>query len=321
MSNITKKGFKVLSPFGNVTTGKIYFVDSTNTDAADGGTGASAPDWGTEPDKPFATVDYAIGQCTASKGDIIYVMPGHTETLATTGDLIPDVAGVSIIGLGRTASRPTFSISTTAAGVSAIGITGAGTLIQNVIFRMAAEAGSSGVGIYVGADDVQIDNCRFDHSTTACFYSNTVEIATGQDRPIISNNIFFNVGTTAQSDRCIDISGTGAHIGGEIVGNKFLGNWTTAVLRSSTDAMMYNWNISDNVISNNSTIATSLCVNFTSSQVLNGKSGGVMARNLFMSGSSLLAAAVVIAQCWMGARNSFSNSTIAFWNAKSIESS
>ena len=33
--------------------------------------------------RPFSTVDYATGRCTASRGDIIMVMPGHAESIAS----------------------------------------------------------------------------------------------------------------------------------------------------------------------------------------------------------------------------------------------
>lgn len=56
-----------------LTTGSIFFVHS--------GTGVNALGGGRNPDAPLATLDYAIGLCTANKGDMIFVMPGHAETL------------------------------------------------------------------------------------------------------------------------------------------------------------------------------------------------------------------------------------------------
>ncbi len=77
--------------------GSIFFVHSgTGTDAAGGGQ---------NPDAPVATLDYAVGLCTADKGDVIYVMPGHNEDLANA-QIDLDVAGISVIGLGQGALRP-----------------------------------------------------------------------------------------------------------------------------------------------------------------------------------------------------------------------
>lgn len=87
-----------------LTTGNVFYVNSST--GSDGNAGTS-------PEQPFATLDWAIGMCTASNGDVILLMPGHAETLNAASDITADVAGVSIIGLGIGANRPTFSWSTT----------------------------------------------------------------------------------------------------------------------------------------------------------------------------------------------------------------
>ena len=51
----------------NHTTGSVFYVDS--------GSGAAA-NTGDASDEALITIDAAINKCTASKGDIIYVMPG-----------------------------------------------------------------------------------------------------------------------------------------------------------------------------------------------------------------------------------------------------
>jgi hypothetical protein len=70
----------------------VFWVDSA--------TGTDAAGHGSHPDDPVATIDYAIGLCTAAKGDVIYVMPGHNEGLGNA-QIDVDVEGVSIIGLGK----------------------------------------------------------------------------------------------------------------------------------------------------------------------------------------------------------------------------
>lgn len=105
----------------SLSTGQRFFVHSgTGTDAAGGGQ---------NPDQPLATIDYAIGLCTASKGDIIYVMPGHAETLSSAGAITADVAGISIIGLGNGANRPTLSFGATDATFA---ISAANVLVKNI---------------------------------------------------------------------------------------------------------------------------------------------------------------------------------------------
>jgi len=107
--------------------GDIYFVDSTHAAAT------NAVGGGKSPDKPLATLDYAIGLCTASKGDVIYLMPGHAET---TTAIALDVAGVRIIGLGWGRIRPTLTADTTAG--SLLTVSAANCEIHNVRFVGAA---------------------------------------------------------------------------------------------------------------------------------------------------------------------------------------
>lgn len=83
--------------------GSIFFVNSTG--------GVNSVGGGQNPDTPLATVDYAIGLCTASVGDVIYVMPGHTESLTAAAAIACDVAGISVIGLGVGDNRPIFTFA------------------------------------------------------------------------------------------------------------------------------------------------------------------------------------------------------------------
>ncbi len=94
--------------------------------------------FGPDPDgriRYAATIDAAIGLCTANAGDIIYVLPGHTEAVTATS-INCDIAGVSIIGLGSGSLKPTLTFGATD---SAINITAANCTWQN--FRLTAGVG------------------------------------------------------------------------------------------------------------------------------------------------------------------------------------
>lgn len=82
-----------------------------------------------------ATIDAAIGLCTASAGDIIYVLPGHTEAVTATS-INCDIAGVSIVGLGSGSLKPTLTFSATD---SAVNVTAANCKFQNL--RITAGVG------------------------------------------------------------------------------------------------------------------------------------------------------------------------------------
>lgn len=56
--------------------GQLFFLDNSNANKADNPANGSYA-------APFSTGAYAVTQCTAAAGDSIFVMPGHTETVAT----------------------------------------------------------------------------------------------------------------------------------------------------------------------------------------------------------------------------------------------
>jgi len=103
--------------------GDIWFVDS--------GSGTDAAGYGQNPDSPVATLDYAIGLCTASQGDVIYLLPGHAENIASATGCVFDVAGIKVIGLGFGNLRPTLTLTTATAAT--ISITAANVWIENVL--------------------------------------------------------------------------------------------------------------------------------------------------------------------------------------------
>lgn len=141
---VSSFGIPVIGSGSILTTGKIFFVDSVT--GSNGNSGESS-------DQPFATIDYAVGMCTANKGDYIIVMPNHAETIAGATSLVLDVAGVSIIGLGRGDDRPTLNFTATA---SKIPISAAGISVENILITGGIDAVVNAINI--SAADVSLIN-------------------------------------------------------------------------------------------------------------------------------------------------------------------
>ena len=141
---------------GGFTTGNTWFVSSTHANGADDTAN------GDTPLRPFDSIEYAIGRCTANNGDIIYVMPGHVETIPAT-DLNVDVAGIQIIGLGAGASRPQLNL--TAAG-STIAVSVASVLFYNLLITGGIDAITSVLTV-TGAD-FSVINCEYRDVTGQC---------------------------------------------------------------------------------------------------------------------------------------------------------
>jgi len=134
-----------------LTGGTVFYVDSGHGDAVDVVGGGNA--WST----PFATIDFAIGQCTASAGDVIYVNSGHTEAVTATALLAVDIAGVSIIGVGNGAVRP---IITLGAASAIVDVDATSVLLRNLIFKPSGY--NTAILIDVDGANCVIDNCYFD---------------------------------------------------------------------------------------------------------------------------------------------------------------
>ncbi len=137
-------------PLLNTHPGKIIYVNNSGV-LPERGVGASDSNPGTY-NAPMSTIDAAIGMCTAGRGDIILVMPGHAETLATASAITLDVAGVSIVGLGRGSLQPTLSFSATA---STMVISANNCALQNI--KLKATIDSVVTALTVSGADAYLD--------------------------------------------------------------------------------------------------------------------------------------------------------------------
>lgn len=113
--------------------GQVFWVNSSSVISPDGIAGSNGNP-GTY-QKPFGTIDYAIGKCKAGRGDIIMVMPGSTATVSAAGSITADVAGVAIIGLGQGSLAPTISFTT--ATTASIVVSAANVSFKNIRFSAA----------------------------------------------------------------------------------------------------------------------------------------------------------------------------------------
>lgn len=149
-------------PMVQMHPGKVFWVGN-NAVKLVGEIGASDNNDGSF-FKPFSTLDYAIGRCAADRGDVIYIRPGYTQTMTTGTDVVADVAGVSIIGLGRGAQRAKFTY-TVAAGLFTI--SAANVHIENLWFVPSVTAVTKAVLVTAAGDDYEIVGCRFADAVTA----------------------------------------------------------------------------------------------------------------------------------------------------------
>lgn len=115
------------------TTGRFYIVGKAGLAGLNEVMGMYPGNYPDGSPMVYPTVKLALaGGCLANRGDIIFVMPGHTENITNATDLAISVAGVTIIGLGKGTQRPTFTFTT--AITANVPISGANVTISNCIF-------------------------------------------------------------------------------------------------------------------------------------------------------------------------------------------
>lgn len=139
--------------------GKVFWVSNATT-LSDRQIGGSDNNKGTF-DAPFATLAGALTQCTANRGDIVMVKPGHAETVSAASGINLNKAGVAIIGLGVGSTRPTITLDT--ANTATIALSANNVTISNFLFRanfLAIATVFNQANAQV-ATDFTIDNCEF----------------------------------------------------------------------------------------------------------------------------------------------------------------
>lgn len=209
-----------------VTTGNIFFVDSTNSSASDGN-GAKSPD------DSAATIDGCIAKCTANNGDIIFVMPNHDEN--PTASITMDVAGVWVRGLGWGNSRPTVTFGALGAEVA---MSAASTRISGIIFDLGTVAATVTNVFNITAAACIVENCEIKPHATSQFTNfltaTTVDDVTIRNNRFIGLNAVAGEGSGLVINGCDQIRITGNHVSGfwAKAGQAAFDNLTDEVLRA-----------------------------------------------------------------------------------------
>jgi len=196
--------------------GNRFYVDS--------GSGADTNS-GTAPDQAFATLDYSIAQATANNGDVIYVLPGHTENLAADSAVDIDVAGLTIIGLGHGASRPTFTATAVAGDFK---LAAASTGVKNILFLGGIDA-TTGI-IEISAADCALINTEYRDSTGQA--TDVIMTTADADRLVIDGH-FHNGAAADGADTAIAVVGCDDVI---IKNSVFYGNFDLGAIQCRTTA-------------------------------------------------------------------------------------
>jgi hypothetical protein len=131
------------------TTGNVLYADSVNGTATGGGF---------SPETATATLIQAQTAATASNADVVYIAPGHAESITGAAGMTFSKAGVRYEGLGVARNRPTITFSTSTAAQMIV--SGANITFRNFVFDFTG-IDAIVAAISVTGADVTFEDCDF----------------------------------------------------------------------------------------------------------------------------------------------------------------
>lgn len=144
----------------------------------------------------YTTIALAAAACVASRGDVIMLAPGHTESISSATALTLSIAGISILGLGTGSLRPVITLDT--AATATINVSAANITFKNVIF-VANFADIASVFTLTTAPEFAVIGCEFRDTTSILNFLTiiTTTVSVNSDGLVFNQNRLAILGTTA----------------------------------------------------------------------------------------------------------------------------
>lgn len=250
----------------NVGFGDTYYVDSGSGDDDRGGK---------SPETALATLDAAIGKCTANQGDMIVVLQGHSESEASAASIATlDVDGVSVVGIGVGDDMPTFNLGHADATFT---ISGADCRVSGLKFVSTIADVAVGVTMTAASDNSIVENCVFRDSADDEEMLVGISVAAAANGVKLIDNDFKTTLAAGGNNAILSAAVTDLEVRGNVAYGKFA---TGAML---TSGVLTRATIADNIFVN-AEAAIGIALNGTTST-------GILARN-FLGGTTSIADAL-----------------------------
>ncbi len=176
--------------------------------------------------RTFSTLNAAMANTVANRGDVILLSPHYTETV-TSGTQVTFTAGVYILGLGSGNNRATFTFNNTASKFALA----ANNVIDNVKFVAGIASIVTAIDM-TGKAGCQVKNSVF--TASAATYSFLITVLTDTssiDAVVLNNNFNYSTVTSNMPTECIRLNGADRI---EIISNYISGNFSTAAINNIT---------------------------------------------------------------------------------------
>lgn len=163
-------------PISVTHPGKVFWVSNSTAQLPNqkGGSNGNSGQF----NSPFSTIAYALTRCTAGRGDVIMVKPGHAETVSAAAGIALNVDGVAIVGLGIGSSRPTITLDT--ANTATITVAANNVSVKNILFKANFLNIATCFNIVNAqvAKDFTVDGCEFRDNSVILNFVSCVKVGT-----------------------------------------------------------------------------------------------------------------------------------------------
>jgi hypothetical protein len=193
-----------------------------------------------------SSINEGLKRCRSGQGDVVFVLPGHTETHSTSGAIWPNlVAGAQIVGLGRpgASNNPTVTLSHTGAslalGSANVAVTGLNVASSTAALTAAVSVTAAGVsfsGNYVAFTGALGANPPVAITGAAdCHFSGNVIIANSTDPVVeITNAATTNLAVLGNLIR--QVQGTSGGAGISVASTTGISGWIAYnLIKTATD--------------------------------------------------------------------------------------
>lgn len=246
---LTVRGMSILNSY----PGSVFWVAASGSDGNKG-----------DFDRPFGTLDYAIGRCTSNAGDIIIVKPGYIGTVTSVSAIDFDVANIAIIGLGAGSDRPTLQWGTSTGDID---VDAANITLKNFYLNGRGYATVTAM-IDVNSDGFTIEDCEFLMGS-----STTIGIDVGVNA---TNTTCLNLVCRTQEAGASSFIHLGGTTSGFFAGSLWVdGSYGSACVFNPSNTNVTRMVIKDSMLRNSKTGVIPLD--------LNGSGTGFLIRNSYIS--------------------------------------
>ena len=226
------------------------------------------------------TLQAGLARCRSGQGDIVYVLPGHTESISAADAMTNLVAGTQIIGTGRpgASNNPTFTWDTTTSATFLLDVANVSLVGLNFVMggadNVTAPITITGAGCSVVGCDVNMG------TSSALECAKALIVSTAANNTLIAGNKFYNSGgavCTAAIDIAAAVSRT------TILANDFdieaSGATDGAILVSAVASTQSR--IVRNIIRNRRASAA-VCI-----RIVDAASDGIISENMFCTDADI----------------------------------